>query len=75
VLKRLKILKRNKEIYEKIEKIRAMRDEIHTRVYLKHGTKMTKSICESALKDLEEIIRLRYRNFQMDSFMEMIAIE
>lgn len=75
VLKRLKITKRDKKIREKIEKIRAMRDEIHTRVYLKHGTKMTKSICESALKDLEEIIRLRYRNFQMDSFMEMIAIE
>lgn len=75
VLKRLKITKRDKKIREKIEKIRAMRDEIHTRVYLKHGTKMTKSICESALKDLEEIIRLRYKNFQMDSFMEMIAIE
>ena len=75
VLKRLKITKRNKEIREKIEKIRAMRDEIHTRVYLKHGTKMTKSICESTLKDLEEIIRLRYDNFQMDSFMKTIAIE
>ena len=75
VLKRLKNTKRKKEIYEKIEKIRAMRDEIHTRVYLKHGTKMTKSICESALKDLEEIIRLRYYNFQMDSFMKTIAIE
>ena len=75
VLKRLKITKRKKEIYEKIENIRAMRDEVHTRVYLKHGTKMTKSICESALKDLEEIIRLRYKNFQMDSFMETIAIE
>ena len=75
VLKRLKITKRNKDIREKIEKIRAMRDEIHTRVYLKHGNKMTKSICESALKDLEEIIRLRYYNFQMDSFMETIAIE
>ena len=75
VLKRLKNTKRKKEIYEKIEKIRAMRDEVHPRVYLKHGTKMTKSICESALKDLEEIIRLRYNNFQMDSFMETIAIE
>ena len=75
VLKRLKITKRNKKICEKIEKIRTMRDEIHTRVYLKHGTKMTKSICESTLKDLEEIIRLRYNNFQMDSFMETIAIE
>ena len=75
VLKRLKNAKGNKEIREKIEKIRAMRDEIHTRVYLKHGNKMTKSICESALKDLEEIIRLRYYNFQMDSFMKTIAVE
>lgn len=75
VLKRLKITKRNKDIREKIEKIRAMRDDIHTRVYLKHGNKMTKSICDSALNDLEEIIRLRYRNFQMDSFMKTIAVE
>ena len=62
-------------IRQKVEAIRSMRDDVHARVYLKHQNKMTKSVCETALKDLEDIIKLRYRNFQMDSFMKKIAME
>lgn len=70
-----KIREKAKNIRPKAENIRSMRDCVHARVYLKQKTKFTRSDCESALKDLEEIIRLRYYNFQMDSFMEAIAIE
>lgn len=62
-------------IRQKVEAIRSMRDDVHARVYLKHQNKMTKSVCETALKDLEDIIKLRYRNFQMDSFMKKNAME
>ena len=76
VLKWLTVSKEKKEnIRQKVENIRYMRDCVHARVYLKHKIKLTSSVCETALKDLEEIIRLRYYNFQMASFMKTIAIE
>ena len=52
-----------------------MRDIVHVRVHLENPIEMTKSVCETALKDLEDIIKLRYRNFQLDSFMKKIAME
>lgn len=65
-----------KLIGEKLKNILRIRNNnVHTRVYLKNPIEMTKPVCESTLNDLETIIRLRYRNFQMDSFMKKIAME
>ena len=58
-----------------MEAIRSMRDNVHVRVHLENPIEMTKSVCETALKYLEDIIKLRYRNFQMDSFMKKISME
>ncbi len=72
----LKISKIHKDVIrKKMEAIRSMRDIVHVRVHLKNPIEMTKSVCETALKDLEDIIKLRYRNFQLDSFMKKIAME
>lgn len=76
VIPLLKINKIQKEnIRKKMEAIRSMRDIVHVRVHLENPIEMTKSVCETALKDLEDIIKLRYRNFQLDSFMKKIAME
>lgn len=76
VIPLLKINKIQKEnIRKKMEAIRSMRDIVHVRVHLENPIEMTKSVCETALKDLEDIIKLRYRNFQMDSFMKKISME
>ena len=76
VIPLLKINKIQKEnIRKKMEAIRSMRDNVHVRVYLENPIEMTKSVCETALKYLEDIIKLRYRNFQMDSFMKKISME
>lgn len=76
VIPLLKINKIQKEnIRKKMEAIRSMRDNVHVRVHLENPIEMTKSVCETALKYLEDIIKLRYRNFQMDSFMKKISME
>lgn len=76
VIPLLKINKIQKEnIRKKMEAIRSMRDIVHVRVHLENPIEMTKSVCETALKYLEDIIKLRYRNFQMDSFMKKISME